>query len=249
MIVLSEEYWIEDNLKQHYDLADEIIIVEGAVPQFIEMGLATEDGMSVDRTAEIIRNFPDPEGKIHFIQKGKVNNRNELRQECLKYIHMDWVLIVDADEFYKKSDFAKIRDGINEADRLGNSICWYDFNAFISWGIGIRDMAMERLFRYSKDLEYKDKDTGQSVYSQGKKLWSMSKYKIDLRCWHYNRVHKDFDKIKKKIEYYKRRDQIFKETDRALLDGKNLREFGYKVFPISEHPEIIQEKCSKERNH
>lgn len=106
MIVLNEEEFIEKNLKQHYnwDGADvhQIIIVEGAVKLFPKRNI-TDEGLSTDRTAEIIRSFPDPDKKIEFIQgywEDKSHQRNQYAQRVRD--DTDYLLVIDADEFYPK---------------------------------------------------------------------------------------------------------------------------------------------------
>ena len=66
-ILLNEQKFIGANLCQHYDLCDEWIIVEGACKGYPERKVS-KSGTSLDCTEKIIKLFPDPEGKITFIQ-------------------------------------------------------------------------------------------------------------------------------------------------------------------------------------
>jgi glycosyltransferase involved in cell wall biosynthesis len=107
MIVLNEEEFIEKNLKQHYQWSGlnvhQIIIVEGAVKLFPTRNI-TSDGLSTDKTAQIIQDFPDPENKITFVQgywQDKSHQRNEYAKRILDTT--DYLLVIDADEFYSKT--------------------------------------------------------------------------------------------------------------------------------------------------
>lgn len=250
MIVLSEEYWIEYNLRQHYDLADEIVIVEGAVPQAIADGLADEGGYSVDRTRELIENFPDPENKIKYLRVGKVKHRNALRSKYLDQVTGDWILIIDADEFYRKKDFDYIRESIDKADSEGFEMIWYDFNSFADWEYGARTAPMERLFKRQDGLEYPDRDTGQSLFKKGQKIWSQPKYPLDIRCWHYNRVHESKDRLFRKMKYYEERDHNRKcdkpeqlsARDQKFLSKEGLENIGFDRIQMVDHPEQIIQK-------
>jgi hypothetical protein len=97
-IVLNEEGIVGANLAQHYDHCDEWIIVEGADVLYPKD--LTKDGLSVDRTAEVVRDFPDPAGKITLIRHGICKNKQELRNRYCELIHDECVVVVfDADEF------------------------------------------------------------------------------------------------------------------------------------------------------
>ena len=113
MIVLNEAQFIEANLKQHYELVDNIVIVEGADRLYPKTNV-TEDGLSTDDTAEIIRNFPDIDHKIKFIQHGWTHiggeqAKCELRNRYMEDILSGLLIAVDADEFYRFSDLKEAK--------------------------------------------------------------------------------------------------------------------------------------------
>lgn len=243
-----------DNLRQHYDLAEEIVIVEGAVPQAIKNGLAGPDGLSNDGMENQIQWFienEDHEKKVKFIRAGEKLNRNRLRQECLNNCTMDWVLIIDADEFYKTEDFGKIRDGIDEADWLGLEMCYYPFMSMADWEMGDQWDPMERLFKRTEELRYPDLDGGQYVCKDGGSMWILKhKHPIDIKCWHYFRIQKDSERIFTKMKYYMERDAGKIVTDvselypheQSMVTKIGMEEYGFKYIPITDQPAQIQKK-------
>lgn len=130
MIVLNEEQFIGAWLRHHYEWFERIVIVEGADFCYPHESV-TDRGLSVDRTAEIIRDFPDIEKKITFIQHGWAGSANSpegygkvvLRDVYartlaqLKYDQL--VCTADADEFFRLDHQKQIMKIIHDAtDRL-----------------------------------------------------------------------------------------------------------------------------------
>src|SRR5436309_3372026 len=94
-ICLNEEEFIAPWLAYHYESFDRIILCEGAARNYPKRAV-TARGLSRDRTAELIRAFPDPQNKIRFIQHGwagpeestddRVPAKMELRNVCAEHI-------------------------------------------------------------------------------------------------------------------------------------------------------------------
>ncbi len=106
MIVLNGMPFIEYSLRSVYEFAHEIIIVEGAVEQC--MFAANPDGSSKDGTVDLVKSFPDPAGKIKFLQ-GKWPEKCEMQNEALKHVTGDYVWLIDSDEVYKREHLDKIK--------------------------------------------------------------------------------------------------------------------------------------------
>jgi hypothetical protein len=99
-------------LEHIYDIADEIIIVEGAVKDFTFA--ATKDGRSIDGTSEIINDFQcdhDSEGKLKVISRFEFwEDKIEMQNAIAKEVTGDIYMKLDADEFYYMSDIYDILD-------------------------------------------------------------------------------------------------------------------------------------------
>lgn len=107
----NEEEFITFTLRSIYKNVDKILIAEGAVKNRPK---STEDGHSTDRTIELIEEFIDKEDvdkKVTFI---KINRHwrdlEEIKQTFLDFVDPgDWIIINDADEFYRPEDIDRLR--------------------------------------------------------------------------------------------------------------------------------------------
>lgn len=114
--VLNEEEYLHWSLRSVYPAVDRIIILEGAT-RFAP--LCSTMGLSVDRTTQIILDFPDPEHKITYVPMGWVPNREVLRNWYLRYVPDDaWILVVDGDEIYHTRELLGLRKFIERNEDL-----------------------------------------------------------------------------------------------------------------------------------
>lgn len=155
-IILNEEEFIEANLRQHYEFADKIVIVEGA-DQLFPKQFTTQEGLSIDRTAEIIRSFPDPDHKITFIQHGFAKSKAQLRNEYAKRAPEGILIAVDADEFLTKQS---MRVALEIAEklpvpgvlRIPHIHLWKNPRQFITGGY--YDVPHNRIYRWPDGARY-----------------------------------------------------------------------------------------------
>lgn len=113
--VLNEEEYLEYSLKSVYEFATKIIIIEGATP-FTPLH---KNYLSVDKTPEIIQNFPDTEKKINYIRYGKVANRLELQNLWLSQVPSGaWVLKSDADEIWEPNELRNVKGFVETNPKL-----------------------------------------------------------------------------------------------------------------------------------
>ncbi len=118
-ILLNEAEYIGRNLAQHYDACDQWFIVEGADRRY-PSDRVTKDGLSTDGTAEIVRGFPDPLGKITFIQHGWADDKCELRNRYARLAESGVLIVFDADEFLTHADLAWLIDRTSRLDGPGS---------------------------------------------------------------------------------------------------------------------------------
>jgi len=112
--VLNEADYLEPSLRSIYPHAHRIVIVEGCTNHFKRVApeMVTEDGLSIDGTSEIIKNFPDPEGKIVYIQAGFFGETlNQLGHYWFPYIDDgDIFFHIDGDEVWYDWSLRRIKE-------------------------------------------------------------------------------------------------------------------------------------------
>lgn len=157
MIVLNEEQFLAANLRQHYPFADEIIIVEGADRRYPKERV-TADGLSTDRTAEIVRSFPDPDHKIQFLQYGWADDKAVLRDQYAQLAYEGILLAVDADEFLTHDSMRGLLGMLIEklpgpgCVRIPHVHFWKDDRHVISGGY--YDVPHNRAYRWPAGARY-----------------------------------------------------------------------------------------------
>jgi hypothetical protein len=126
MIVFNGDYVLRQNLESIYPFAHEIVIAEGPVQHYQNLGFSC----STDNTVDIIKSFPDPEGKIKLIQ-GRWQEKDAMCQAYLAQMTGDYVWHVDSDEFYRTGDMAWL---INHLERNKDSCYSMSFKLYSFFG-------------------------------------------------------------------------------------------------------------------
>jgi hypothetical protein len=165
-ICLNEEEFIGAWIQYHYSSFDRILICEGAARDYPRQAV-TPEGLSRDATAEIIRSFPDPAGKIRFFQHGwagpplssddRVPAKMELRNVYAGYIEDGYAFTLDVDEFlhpyYVQELVAEMEEdpGI-QAYAIPQVHLWHTTRQFITGGYA--DVPHSRLYRWRAGSRY-----------------------------------------------------------------------------------------------
>lgn len=238
MIVLNEEEYLEKNLHQHYNSADEIVIVEGADALYPPRSV-TPDGLSTDKTAEIVRSFPDPDNKIRFIQhgwtkRGGANAKCELRNRYLEGVTERTLLwVIDADEFYKPEEATAVLSTLAKhpkiaAYQIPQIHFWHNLSQFITGGY--YDVPHCRFWQIQPGDIYADNHNSPSRGScQLRRMYTRVKYREVVRadsdgeyvrgpvCYHTG-FCKKVSNIQDKNRYYKNRGES--RTRRATVRSR-----------------------------
>lgn len=132
-IVLNGAEWLWYSIKSIYDFirdsGGKMVIIEGSTKYATNVA---KDGASTDDTQKIIEGFIRDSDPKFFIYKrlGKVEDKRVLRNAYLDEIkklpkeeHPDMILIVDADELYKKADLQRLDKFLEKHQDV-----WYIFN-------------------------------------------------------------------------------------------------------------------------
>lgn len=234
MIALNEEEYIGYNLKQLYDwdCCHEIIIVEGSVELYPKSNLS-EDGLSGDKTTEIIKNFPDPQNKIKYIT-GKFKNKIEQRNEYAKRVTGTHVLVVDADEFYSQESLEQLADEAsnnpdvelftfnfsqNPSKRTYYHL-WYNFQDHVVGGYW--DIPHNRIYKWTEGTRYTGSDHNHPTKPDGTKLVKYNVKTIDTKavCVHTGFVKK-VENQKDKNDFYVNRGEG-KEQDPKIRQRRQM---------------------------
>jgi hypothetical protein len=239
-----------------YDIAHEIIIVEGATKAINHYydGDATKytnDGRSTDDTVNVIKNIPDPDNKIRLIEsRGFWNGKTEMCNEWSKISTGDYVWQLDSDEFYHKSDMIKIKNMLEE--KMPDAVY---FNAYHFFG-GFNHCIDERSypnwasgpwFRIFKNIpgdsrwishEPPTYLCGKNICNNGNVIDQNITTKMGIKMYHYSCV--TYDQILFKSNFYG--NDYYKEAWEKFKIDKSFKPFGSKVYEFSgNHPDIIKE--------
>lgn len=165
-ICLNEAEFIGHWLAYHYASFDRILLCEGTDRNYPSQAI-TPDGLSVDRTADIIRAFPDPDGKIRFFQYGwageagshdaRVPAKIILRNVYARHLQDGYAFTLDVDEFLHPDH---VRALVAEMDRTPelNAYAipplhlWQTPACFITGGYA--DIPHTRLYRWRAGSSY-----------------------------------------------------------------------------------------------
>lgn len=105
MILFEGDYVLKQCLETIYPYASQIMIAEGPVKYWQDQGRKT----SLDKSNEIIDNFPDPKNKIEIIH-GQFEEKDTQCQAYMPFLkkEADYVWNLDSDELFNPEDIEKI---------------------------------------------------------------------------------------------------------------------------------------------
>lgn len=217
-ICLNEEQYIGASLKSiiKNENISKVAVVEGAVELFAHA--ATKDGLSVDKTKEKIIDVLENDkngNKIIYERYGWASDKSELRNRALELLgkKCDYVLVVDADEVWKKEDLDKLADYVSLRPTV--SVVW--FPAYHFWkrkdliAVGSQwDRHLFRFFKYDDKTLHWDRHEAPVVNKDGISVTMLGKEATvnKIHFYHYGYL-KDEKRIKEKLDYYKKRDGSF----------------------------------------
>jgi hypothetical protein len=259
MIVFNAEFnlpngMIEACIKNVYDIAHEIIIVEGATRaknHYFDGDTSkfTFNGSSIDRTLEIIRGIPDPDNKITLIEsKGFWDGKTEMCNAWSKIATGDYVWQLDSDEFYHIEDMKRM---INYLEKERPDAVY--FNAFHFFG-GLEYCIDERSypdwgsgpwFRLFRNVPGKSKwisheppvyECDGIICNKGKLVTQNQSSIIGIKMYHYSYV--DYKQIEFKTGFY--RNNTYPIAWEKFLDDKTYKPLGSTAYKFDgQHPDII----------
>lgn len=211
MSVLNGIPFMEPALRAIYEVAHEIVIVEGAVQA--SAFAANPDGSSIDGTVELARNFPDPQGKIRLLQ-GLWPGKHQMRNAALDLVTGNYVWLVEPDEVYKRQDLATIKRLLEQTPSITQvnfipEIFWKGFDTILaSPQLLDGSRHYRRLFKYVPGARFTD--DAPTLLWPGQELATEQRHLIGgkvtralgISIYHYSYVLDA--QVRQKIELYKR---------------------------------------------
>lgn len=253
----NEEEFAEAVLSSIYDEVDRILVIEGAVENRPN---ATEDGHSTDRTLEILRDFKanrDPDNKLVIISISKFwKNLEEMKQTFLDMsIPGDWILINDADEFYRPEDIRRLRKAIDLNPHLCEIV-----PTFLHFYRDLDHVAVpgpewqmqhQRFFKYVRGMKYNSHPivtdpAGHCTYFSPHYQSRRGMLREPFFVWHYGYARNNMNEVmQQKQKYYKgelakhgEADKKFDQKTQAWFDGTEPV-----LFYDGEHPSVINHQA------
>ncbi len=238
-----------------YDVAHEILIVEGATKASThyfdgDTTKFTDDGKSTDDTIEVLRNIPDPLNKIKIIESnGFWNGKTEMCNAWAEIATGDYIWQIDSDEFYHQSDIIKMKN-ILETEKpdavyfnayhfFGGFEHCIDERSYPEWASG----PWFRLFRNepgnSRWISHEPPvySCGSTICNQAHLLDQHFTKSQDIKMYHYSYV--TYEQIEFKSDFF--RNQYYKEAWESFKNNKDFKPFNSTVYKFEgEHPEIIK---------
>lgn len=249
----NEEEFAFAVLSSIYNEVDRILVIEGAVQNRPN---ATEDGHSTDRTVEILRDFKanhDPDNKLVIISiKKPWKNLEEMKQTFLDMsVPGDWILINDADEFYRPEDIRRLRKAIDlnphACEFVPNFLHFYgDFKHIAVPGPEWQPQH-QRIFKYVRGMKYNSHPvvtdpvghcTYFSPHYQPRRVMLS-----DFFIWHYGYARKNMTEIMKQKQAYYEKELVAHGEANKKFDQKVADWFDDSEFVLSfdgAHPDAIK---------
>lgn len=245
---------LQKNIEQWVDIADEIIIVEGATkaqtrPFDGETSNYTQDGKSTDNTIDVLQNLKNKYSKIKLILAkgfwdGKVAMCNAAAQEASG----DYLWQVDSDEFYHEKDIPIILKLLDE--EKPDAVHFYANHFFRNyqtimgydqwWGNG---GPWERIFRNTPGSHWVSHEppnyqlTDGTICNKGKVINREQTKALDVFLYHYSYVTKE--QVEFKAEFFKNPQYLVYWDQWG--NNNDVSIFGSKTTPfLGEHPACIK---------
>lgn len=205
MIIFESDYVLQQCLEQVYPFAHSIVISEGPVSYWQNLGRTT----STDRTNDIIHRFYDPENKIKIVH-GMFDEKDD---QCKAYIDLipedtDYLWNLDADEIYKTEDLKNITEFLEKENptSIGIQSCTF-YGGFDRYLTGFEQNTDNflRIFKYMPGSTWLTHRPPTMKYPHSinhKHINSQELFRIlGFQMYHYSYVFPD--QVYQKINYYK----------------------------------------------
>lgn len=207
MIVFEGDYVLKQCLEQVYPFASQILIAEGPVKYWQDLGRTT----STDRTNDILHSFPDPENKIKIVH-GQFSEKDEQCRAYMQHLSSDtdYLWNLDSDEVFKTEDLVKISNMLKamRPSSVGIRSCSFygGFDRYLT-GFELKRDNFLRIFRVEEGctwathrpptIQYPEGSNVQRKHVNSDWLWEQ----LGVQMYHYSYVFPR--QVYNKVSYYK----------------------------------------------
>lgn len=205
MIVFEGDYVLKQCLSQIYDYASQILIAEGPVRYWQDLGKITSE----DNTNKILDEFPDPENKIKVVH-GQFEEKDDQSNAYMNLINdnIDYLWMIDSDEIYKKEDIEKTIKFLEQHSPTSvgvRSISFFGgFDRHLT-GFELNPDNFLRIFKYQPNCDWLThrpptinyRGSVERKHINSEVFLSMT----GVQMYHYSYVFPD--QVRKKVAYYK----------------------------------------------
>lgn len=205
MIVFEGDYVLKECLEQIYPHAEQILIAEGPVEYFQQLGKTTSE----DKTNEILHSFPDPENKIKIIH-GQFKEKDEQSNAYMSLIKddIDYLWMIDSDEVYKTEDIILMKQVLEQYQptSVGVKSCTF-YGGFTHYLTGFEQKTDNflRIFKYETGCDWITHRPPTINYKNIKEYRHIDSDALyestGIQMYHYSYTFPE--QVRKKIEYYK----------------------------------------------
>lgn len=255
MIVFEGDYVLKQCLEQVYPFATQILISEGPVEYWQQLGKKTSE----DDTNKILEEFPDPDGKITIVH-GQFKEKDEQCRAYMPYLRpdIDYIWNLDSDEVYRSEDIIKMIDFLSKVrpTSVGVQSCSFygGFDNYLT-GFELNTDNFLRIFRVVPGCNWATHrpptihypvDSG-VIKSHVPSDWLFKN--LGVQMYHYSYVFPD--QVYKKISYYKAKisrdiciDDYFEQVYLPwVIDDSNRDVIEQKYFGVHEFKPQFRGPC------
>jgi len=251
----GEEEFIGLTLRSIYNEIDQIIVIEGAVKNRPN---STEDGHSIDKTVDIIKDFRDnhdPDKKVLFLQiKRPWNNLEEIKQTFLDLAPEGSIILInDADEFYMPDDIRRIRQAFDlqphMTELIPTFLHFYRDFAHIAVPGPEWNTQHQRIFKLQRGMKYHSHPVvtdahGHCTYFSPHYQHRRFVPTKPVYIYHYGYARNNMDEVmRQKQEYYEK--ELAAHGDASKKFDQKIKDWFDGTEPLlvfdGEHPDIIKE--------
>ena len=232
--VYNEVEFLEYSLKSYIDFVDNVVIVEGAYQETINLGKSPR---SNDGTIEIIEKYRN-NPKVHIIYANEQTDKDQrnIGLEKIKELNPDgWFLIVDGDEVWEQTTLSMVKSYSKLLDESQIYASYFKSLTFINDMYHFTEQEFPRLFKITSGAEFCN-DNFVEWKDKGVK-WGypyINKHAL-IKFFHYSFCKgRDRFLVKKKWWESRFEDRKFEYGWKIDENGK-ITDDQHKVFPFKGH--------------